>query len=101
MGGVVLVHGAFHGAWCWDAVVAELRERGVEVTAPELPLTGFADDVAVARAAIEAADDAVVCGHSYGSSVISAAAAGLPSVRVSCTCARSCSTAARTPSRCW
>jgi pimeloyl-ACP methyl ester carboxylesterase len=75
---VVLVHGAYHGAWAWDGVVAALGERGVESEAVELPFTGFADDVAVARDAIvRAGPGAVVCGHSYGGSVISAAARGL------------------------
>jgi hypothetical protein len=31
---VVLVHGGWHGAWCWDAVIAELRTRDVTVAAP-------------------------------------------------------------------
>jgi pimeloyl-ACP methyl ester carboxylesterase len=80
--GVVLIHGALHGPWCWDAVAADLRGRGIGVTAPELPLTSYADDVAAARAAIASAgDDVVVCAHSYGGCVASAAAAGMPSVR--------------------
>jgi len=81
MGDVVLVHGAWHGAWCWDGVVAELRHRGVGVSAVELPFTGFADDVALARARIEAAGSgAVVCAHSYGGVVVNEAVAGLHSV---------------------
>jgi pimeloyl-ACP methyl ester carboxylesterase len=82
MGSVVLVHGAWHGAWCWDGVVAELGRRGVAVDAVELPLTGLAADVTTARAAIVAAgDDVVVCGHSYGGVVISHAAAGVAGVK--------------------
>ena len=27
MSAVVLVHGSWHGAWCWDQVVDELTER--------------------------------------------------------------------------
>jgi pimeloyl-ACP methyl ester carboxylesterase len=78
---VVLVHGAWHGAWCWDGVVAELRRLGVKATAVELPLTGPHADAAAARSAIEAAGPAsVVVGHSYGGNVISEAAAGLPRV---------------------
>jgi pimeloyl-ACP methyl ester carboxylesterase len=81
MSGVVLVHGAWHGAYCWDGVVAELRRLGVQATAVELPLTGLHADVAAARSAIEAAGPAsVVVGHSYGGTVITAAAAGLPGV---------------------
>jgi len=79
MPGAVLVHGAWHGAWCWDAVVAELRARDVEVVAVELPLTGLDDDAAAARRAIIASGPGtVVVGHSYGGEVISAAARGLP-----------------------
>jgi hypothetical protein len=75
MGKVVLVHGAWHGAWCWDDVLAELHERGVEAGAIELPLTSHRDNVEVAAAAIAAAGpDAVVCGHSYDGCVISSAA---------------------------
>ncbi|MBP2328939.1 pimeloyl-ACP methyl ester carboxylesterase [Kibdelosporangium banguiense] len=81
MGGIVLVHGAWHGAWCWDGVVAELRQRGVAATAVELPLAGLAADVAAARAAIQAAGPAsVVVAHSYGGLVVSYAAAGLSTV---------------------
>jgi pimeloyl-ACP methyl ester carboxylesterase len=81
MAEVVLVHGAWHGASCWDGVVAELDRRGIPATAVELPLAGLAADVAAARIAIEAAGPgSVVVGHSYGGSVISLAAAGLPDI---------------------
>jgi len=76
---VVLVHGAWHGAWAWDGVVRELARHGVDSEAVELPFTDFPDDVAAARDAIErAGPGAVVCGHSYGGFVITAAARGLP-----------------------
>lgn len=78
---IVLVHGAWHGAWCWDGVLTELRRRDVPATAVELPLTGLAADVATARSAIQAAGPAcVVVAHSYGGAVISYAAAGLSTV---------------------
>jgi pimeloyl-ACP methyl ester carboxylesterase len=74
---VVLIHGAWHGAWCWDGVVASLERRGVRGTAVELPLTSFGDDVACARTAIEAAEPpSIVVGHSYGGEVLSQAASG-------------------------
>ena len=80
---VVLVHGAWHGAWCWEGVVQALEAQGVDVHAVELPLTSYADDVKVARKAIKAAGKgAVVCGHSYGGMVITRAASGLPVGRV-------------------
>lgn len=34
---LVLVHGAWHGAWCWDGVADDLRARGREVHAITLP----------------------------------------------------------------
>ena len=33
----VLVHGGWHGAWCWDLLGAELTARGHEVIAVDLP----------------------------------------------------------------
>ncbi|HEV7758056.1 MAG TPA: alpha/beta hydrolase [Acidimicrobiales bacterium] len=79
MTGIVLVHGAWHGEWCWDGVVADLADRGLPAHAVTLPFTGAAADVAAARSAIEAAGPGcVVVGHSYGGRVISHAAVGLP-----------------------
>ena len=82
---VVLVHGAWHGAWCWDDVVDGLRARGVITVAVDLPSRSgsgsLAVDAAFVRAVIEGIDGpVVVCGHSYGGCVITDAAAGLPSV---------------------
>jgi Asp-tRNA(Asn)/Glu-tRNA(Gln) amidotransferase A subunit family amidase len=33
-----VLHGAWHDPACWDELAAELRTRGHEVIAPELPL---------------------------------------------------------------
>lgn len=65
-----LVHGACHGAWCWERVAPELEARGHRVVAVELPC----DDVAatsesyadVVESALDTAwtDDVVVVGHS-------------------------------------
>jgi pimeloyl-ACP methyl ester carboxylesterase len=79
---VVLVHGAFHGPWCWEPVQEGLAARGIESVAPELPLDGLAADAATVRAVLdEVDDDVVLCGHSWGGAVISAAGAGAPRVR--------------------
>jgi hypothetical protein len=32
-----LIHGAWHGAWCWERLLAPLRERGHGVIAVDLP----------------------------------------------------------------
>ena len=75
--GVVLVHGAFHGAWCWDQVIRQLERLDVEVLAVELPFSGFDDDVAeVQRAIVAMGPDAVVVAHSYGGLVVSTATHG-------------------------
>jgi pimeloyl-ACP methyl ester carboxylesterase len=72
--GAVLVHGLWHGAWCWDAVRAALDERGIASTAVELPLTDLAADVQATRHALDAfGRPAVLVGHSYGGAVITAA----------------------------
>jgi pimeloyl-ACP methyl ester carboxylesterase len=71
---IVLVHGAWHGAWCWDGVLAELHDRRIDAVAVELPFTGFEDDVDVVRSAIgSASEGVVVCAHSYGGAVVSQA----------------------------
>lgn len=74
---IVLVHGAWHGAWCWEPSVAALRERGCRVSALDLPLTSLREDADALRGALDATDgDAVLVGHSYGGMVINEAALG-------------------------
>jgi pimeloyl-ACP methyl ester carboxylesterase len=76
---VVLVHGAFHGAWCWEAIVKGLAERDIEAIAVELPGHGQSslplrdlrgDAEAVARVLRSCREPVVLCGHSYGGAVI-------------------------------
>jgi pimeloyl-ACP methyl ester carboxylesterase len=86
---VVLVHGACHGAWCWDKVVAGLTARGVPSVAVDLPghgesrepLGDLAADAAALRATLDGIDRSIVCGHSYGGAVITEGAAGQPGVQ--------------------
>ncbi|WP_165494882.1 alpha/beta fold hydrolase [Actinomadura roseirufa] len=71
---VVLVHGAWHGAWSFERLTPLLRDAGVPCAAVELPFTSYTDDVAAARSVIESVPGPVLLvGHSYGGSVISAA----------------------------
>jgi pimeloyl-ACP methyl ester carboxylesterase len=81
---VVLVHGAWHGAWCWAAVQAELDGRGVPTLAVDLPghgastlpFTDLAGDAAhVADVVARVARPVVLVGHSYGGAVIGEAGA--------------------------
>lgn len=72
---LLLVHGAFHGAWCWDRLRPELQRLGISHEAVDLPFTSAEDDVAAVRGAIDTSDESViVLGHSFGGAVISGAA---------------------------
>jgi pimeloyl-ACP methyl ester carboxylesterase len=85
---IVLVHGAFGRAACWDRVVPGLRAAGHEVQTLDLPGQGD-DDTPVAevtldryaRRVCEVLEDgppAVLVGHSMGGVVITQAAADCP-----------------------
>ena len=85
----MLVHGAWHGAWCWQHVLAHLRPLGCRVRTVELPSVGaglgsnidLSADAAAVRTATASVDGPVVlCGHSYGGMVITHAAASNPQV---------------------
>ncbi len=83
MATILLVHGAFHGAWCWDAVVPELERTGHRVLAIDLPGHGARRDVpfhkitldlyagAIVDAARELGEPVFAVGHSNGSFAIS------------------------------
>lgn len=81
---VVLVHGAWHGAWCWTALQTELDRRGVASFAIDLPghgcsiepLGGLHTDAAHVTKVLDhlGLSDAVLVGHSYGGAVITQAA---------------------------
>ena len=83
----VLVHGAWHGSWCWKRVRRALQARGHEVFTPTL--TGVADRLHLLSPQVdlethitdvtnlirwEELADVVLCGHSYGGCVISGVA---------------------------
>jgi pimeloyl-ACP methyl ester carboxylesterase len=79
---VVLVHGAWHGAWCFDRVVALLDAAGVEAIAVDLPghgddpgpLGDLHTDSARVTEVLDGLDgDCVLLGHSYGGAVITEA----------------------------
>ena len=82
----VLVHGAMHGAWCWEDVAARLVALGHRVVVPELPghgrraaEVGHASAETYGRAVADAmaqagVSRAVLVGHSMGGLVIAKAA---------------------------
>ena len=87
----VLVHGAWHGGWCWRAVRERLMAAGHKVFTPTL--TGLGErahlrginiglethiqDV-IAPIECEELRAIVLAGHSYGGTVITAVAARMP-----------------------
>jgi len=89
MANFVLIHGSWHGAWCWFKVEARLRERGHEVIVPDLPSHGrdrtppgevrLEDYVETIVAAMEEASEPVtLVAHSRGGIAITAAAEARP-----------------------
>jgi pimeloyl-ACP methyl ester carboxylesterase len=83
----VLVHGAWHGGWCWRRVADNLERQGHKVFSPTLTGVGershllsrdinldthISDVVNLFK--WEDLDNVVLCGHSYGGWVISGAA---------------------------
>lgn len=86
---IVLVHGAWAGAWMWEPLLPELDERGIAHRALDLPSVGdgaagkdVRDDAAFVRDVIHEIDGPVVLvGNSYGGAVISGASAGEANVK--------------------
>lgn len=89
MASIVLVHGSWHGAWCWYKITARLRAAGHEVLVPDLPghgrdraelatitLEAYADRVV--EALDLASEPALLVGHSRGGVAISMAAERRP-----------------------
>jgi pimeloyl-ACP methyl ester carboxylesterase len=91
MSAFVLVHGAWHGTWCWQRVRKALQSRGHDVFTPAL--TGVADRSHLLSPQVdlethindvinlirwEDLSDVVLCGHSYGGCVISGVADRIP-----------------------
>lgn len=83
----VLIHGAWHGGWCWKRVARRLRAQGHEVYAPSLTGSGerkhllsasigmdtYVQDV-VNLVEYEELTDVVLVGHSAAGSIVAKAA---------------------------
>ncbi len=79
----VLVHGAYHGAWCWDQLRAELERGGHATTAVDLPCDDpdagaerYVDEVL--HAIPKQPDALVMVGHSLAGLTIPIAASRVP-----------------------
>jgi pimeloyl-ACP methyl ester carboxylesterase len=82
-----LVHGAWHGGWCWDRVAPELVAAGHRVVAVDLPCddvrAGCAEYAEVVLRALDHVDDDVVLvAHSAGGLTIPLVAAARPVARM-------------------
>lgn len=85
----VLIHGAWHGAWCWERITPLLEEMGHQVHAVDLPAHG-ADQTPIDQVNVKVYTDKVcsvldemdepviMVGHSMGGIVISEAAEQRP-----------------------
>jgi pimeloyl-ACP methyl ester carboxylesterase len=62
----VLVHGAWHGGWCFEALARELAACGHGVSAPDLPCDDISQDQHDYARGIGPQPDAIVVGHSLG-----------------------------------
>jgi pimeloyl-ACP methyl ester carboxylesterase len=87
----LLVHGAWHGSWCWKRVRRALQSQGHEVFTPTLTGLGershlLAEDVnlethiadVVNLIQWEELTDVILCGHSYAGAVVRGAADRIP-----------------------
>src|SRR6202012_5123941 len=71
---IVLVHGGFVDGSGWEGVYKALTKKGYKVSIVQNPTTSLADDVAVTKRVIAAAEgDVILVGHSYGGVVITEA----------------------------
>jgi pimeloyl-ACP methyl ester carboxylesterase len=87
---LLLIPGAWHGAWVWENVEPLLTARGWQVQTMDLPSStadpgarhaDFYDDAAAVRDRITSIDGpVVVVAHSYGGAVATQGAADLPNV---------------------
>lgn len=85
----VLVHGSWHGAWCWENIIPSLEQKGHTVFAPDLPghgqdktplkkitLQSYVDCI---KAVLDQAKEPVILvGHSMAGMIISQVAENWP-----------------------
>jgi pimeloyl-ACP methyl ester carboxylesterase len=89
MASYILIHGAWHGGWCWEKVAGLLRAQGHEVQVPDLPghgdnakpfaevkLQDYLDGVmAVVKTCTH---PPILVGHSFAGMLLTSLAANFP-----------------------
>src|SRR4051812_30047626 len=87
----VLVHGAWHGGWCYDEVAKRLRSEGYDVYTPTLTGLGERSHLLSPEINLDThiqdvlnvirwqdLETIVLCGHSYGGMVVTGVADVVP-----------------------
>ena len=87
----VLVHGAWHGGWCWAPLEKALRDLGHHTFAPTLTGLGERQHLAtpqvtpdthvldiISHIQWQGLDDIILVGHSYGGMIITGVAGRMP-----------------------
>lgn len=85
---IILIHGAWHGGWCWDGVIKALEKKGYTATAPTMPGHHKTDDrskiclndyIEKIKAAVkESSAPVILVGHSSAGFLIQSVAADMP-----------------------
>ncbi|MEP6639676.1 MAG: alpha/beta fold hydrolase [Chloroflexota bacterium] len=79
---IALVHGSYHGAWCWDLLRPELERLGHRVITVDMPISdpglGAEAYAAAIETALDGTDDPVILGHSMAGLIIPLVAAHRP-----------------------
>ena len=97
MASFLLIHGSWHGAWCWERLLPPLRARGHTARAVDLPghgedrtpawrigLGSYARRIVDAAGALEVPP--ILVGHSMGGMAITQAAADAPTAFAGLVC---------------
>jgi pimeloyl-ACP methyl ester carboxylesterase len=79
---IALVHGSYHGAWCWDFLTPELERLGHRVVTMDLPISdpalGAAEYASAIDEALDPDSEPILVGHSMAGLVIPLVAARRP-----------------------
>ena len=79
---IALVHGSYHGAWCWDFLKPELERLGHRAITMDLPISnpalGAADYAQAIEDALDPGSEPMLVGHSMAGLVIPLVAARRP-----------------------